>query len=444
MRSRFAVALVTFSLVVTVLPIYVEALDTETYTIVFDYSHGQRSSYVEAIDLELGAELTAMGYNVVWALGGLNSSILADAKALIIGSIYGEESIFRSSEILAISSWYNAGGKFMWVSYDSDYGGAQPQLDSTSLLLEAVGSHVYAEPSQVYDSISNCVEPYRVVATGTSMDPLVMEIGLGVDKVLMHGPNLLYGSNSATPAYGVNPVALETTTISNVYPILYYNESAEIWDTDFIAPLAHDDGDRGAFVCATIEVGLGVDSTSVLVVSGASPYGDYQPMFAYEYYGVELTGDKFVKQTIDFGIHASYDFDPPIISVSNTAMQATSDITVDATITDESDLLLVMLFYSDDGMSTVSNVTMVHQSGDLWQATIPWPGYNKTIQYMVTAEDEFGNLGVSSFENIDGIDTPSGLELNTIYIVIGGGAGVIIIIGIVYWSFRSRVKQSWE
>ncbi|MGY5875064.1 MAG: hypothetical protein RTU30_04915, partial [Candidatus Thorarchaeota archaeon] len=113
MRSKFVVALLIVTLIVTVLPVFVEAPDTETYTIVFDYSHGQRSSYVEDLDMELGANLIAMGYNVVWALGGLNSSILANAKALIIGSIYGDENYFRESEFLAISSWYNTGGKFM-------------------------------------------------------------------------------------------------------------------------------------------------------------------------------------------------------------------------------------------------------------------------------------------------------------------------------------------
>ncbi|MGY5852950.1 MAG: hypothetical protein RTU92_05225 [Candidatus Thorarchaeota archaeon] len=443
MRSKFVVPLLLLGLLLAVFPIFVEAPEPELYTIVIDYSHGQRSSYVEILDLELESNLTAMGYNVVWADAGLNSSILADAGALIIGSVYGAENYFRNSEIQAISSWYNTGGKFMWIAYDSDYGGAQPLLDNMTAILESVGSHVYAEPSQVSDPVSNCVEPYRIVATGTSMNPMVVETGLGVDKVLMHGPNLLYGSNSPTPAYGVNPVALETTTISNVYPILYYSENAEISDTDLIPPLAHDDGDVGAFVAATIEFGLGVDETGVLVVSGASPYGDYMPMYASEYYGVELNGDKFVKQTIDFCIQSSHDAIPPVISVSNTLMQVNSDITVNATIEDESEVILAILFYSDDGMATLSNTTMIYQSGDLWQATIPWPGYNKTIRYMVTAEDEYGNWGVSSIESITGVDVPTGFEPTSMYIVIGAGTGVIVILGIAYWTVRSRVKSSW-
>ncbi len=262
-----------------------------TGTIVIDYSHGQQSSYVADLDLLLEGNLTDMGYTVVWALGGINTSILTGANGLILGSPYGDDNGFTAAEFTAIDDWYGA-GKFLWVAYDSDYGGAQPLLDNCTEILEGVGSHVYAEPSQVNDAVSNCVEPYRVVATGTSGNIT------GVNKVLMHGPNLLYGCTGG--AYNDGPVALETETIDNVEVLLTYAATAQISDTDLIAPIAHDDGDSGAFAACTWEfVGGGV-----VVVSGASPYGDYQPMCADEYYGVTLQGMSFVTQVIDRGMNA--------------------------------------------------------------------------------------------------------------------------------------------
>ncbi|MGY5877224.1 MAG: hypothetical protein RTU30_15840 [Candidatus Thorarchaeota archaeon] len=262
-----------------------------TGTIVIDYSHGQYSSYVEDLDALFEGNLTDLGYTVVWALGGINSSVLSDADGLILGSIYGDDG-YTAAEFTAIDNWYKLGGKFLWVAYDSDYGGAQPSLDNNTYILESIGSHVYAEPSQVNDPISNCGgQAYRCVATGTSADIT------GVNAVLMHGPNLLYGATNA--AEDDVAVALETDPIEGVTVLLSYNVSSVISDTDLIAPFAHDDGDSGAFPAVTWEN----VTQGVVIVSGASPYGDYMPMTADEYYGVPLQGMSFVTQVIDKGMN---------------------------------------------------------------------------------------------------------------------------------------------
>ena len=61
----------------------------------------------------------------------------------------------------------------------------------------------------------------------------------------------------------------------------------------------------------TIEVAAGTDGTGVIVVSGASPYGDYQPMPSTEYYTVPLTGNLLVEQTFAFGMDfAMNPYDP--------------------------------------------------------------------------------------------------------------------------------------
>ncbi|MGQ4911678.1 MAG: hypothetical protein ACP6KW_05855 [Candidatus Thorarchaeota archaeon] len=274
-------------------------------TIVFDMGHGQyKDSVFTAQDTWLANNLTAMGFHVVFAWGGLNDTILADARGLVIGSIYGTSNGFTAAEVTAIGDWFDDGKKFLWVGADSDYGGNAYINDNASLILEEVGSHVYPEPISVSDAYSNCNASYRVVANGTSTDAFVADIVDGVDAVLMHGPTTLYGSTSATA--GADAVALENTTITNVYPVLYYGASATIGDSDLVPPLAHNDGDVGAFVAMTVEVTAGDD---VIIVSGASPYGDYMPMSADEYYDVPLSGN-IVKQAISWGMSYA---EPPII-----------------------------------------------------------------------------------------------------------------------------------
>ena len=56
----------------------------------------------------------------------------------------------------------------------------------------------------------------------------------------------------------------------------------------------------------TVEVMSGDDDSGVLVVAGASPYGDYQPMSTDEYYGVPLEGMALVSQTIDWGMKRAF------------------------------------------------------------------------------------------------------------------------------------------
>jgi hypothetical protein len=272
-------------------------------TIVFDMTHGQYSSYViDEEDTWLKNNLTAMGYKVIFAYGGLNASILADVDGLIIGGIYGEDKGFAQAEIDAVADWYNAGHKFLWVGSDSDYGDGQYIIDNATAILESVGSHVYPEPSQIADSESNCGgQAYRCVANVTDDNPLMSDILKGVDQILMHGPTFLYGSTTGLGG-PTDAVSLEDTTIEHVYPVLYYSPAATISDTDLLAPYTANDGDQGSFTAMSVELMAGDDDSGVLVVAGASPYGDYQPMSTDSYYGVDLSGMELCTQTIHWGM----------------------------------------------------------------------------------------------------------------------------------------------
>lgn len=253
---------------------------------------------MEEIDQMLASALTDMGYTVEFVYDGLNSENLADVDGLVISSIYGISNDYTDSEINAISSWFGV-GKFLWVAYDSDYAGYDYIRKNMTEILSAVGSHVYGEPTSIEDPISNIQASYRAVATHTA------EFIEDVDKVLMHGPTCLYGSTSAN--YDSDTVALETTSITDVHPILWYSESATIDDYDpSIPPYVHTDGSTGAFVAATYEEVHG----GVVVVSGASPYGDYMPMCVEKYYDVLLDGLSFVTQVIEHGMTLSQNQSP--------------------------------------------------------------------------------------------------------------------------------------
>jgi hypothetical protein len=135
---------------------------------------------------------------------------------------------------------------------------------------------------------------------------------------------MLYGSNSSTPGENVDPVALETVSIENVYPLLYYGGNATITDGDVTYPYAHTDGDVGEFVAATLEVAAGANETGVIIVSGASPYGDYRPMITHEYYGIPMNGEKLVVQGITVGLEKAL-YVPP---TTTTTTEPPADMTM--------------------------------------------------------------------------------------------------------------------
>ncbi len=277
--------------------------------ILIDYSHGQDDSVYgrEVFDPLFFANLSLLGYDVIIAYGGLNSSILEDVDGFLLGSIRGIMDGFTPEEISAVATWFKEGNRFLWVAYDSDYplpGGPFINGNST-LILEAVGSHVYGEHTHIWDNELNCGSEYRPIANVTSRNPFVADIVKGVDAVLMHGATCLYGSNSDTPDSTTNPVPLENTTIANVTPFLYYSPSAYIQDQDSILPIAHNDGDNGSLVACTIEVNAGLNKSGVLIVSGSAPYGSYCPMYADHYYNRTLSGHTMILQAIDFAMNYS-------------------------------------------------------------------------------------------------------------------------------------------
>jgi hypothetical protein len=250
----------------------------------------------------------------------LNDTILAGADALIFGSPYGpvsgisELSPANSPALLqTIWDWWNGttnykgGGKFLWMGSDSDYQGRDWISMNSSKILETVGSHIRYEPCEITDPFTNCGASYRPVANVTeSVDPDGAWITTGVTHgALIHGPTLLYGVNGTG-----HDVGLHNNTIPGVFNILYTNYTAEINESNPTIP-AHTvvQGQTalqyGNFVAMAGEKDIGYWGNSRIIATGASPYGDYQPMYTDEYYGVTLDGPTVVKRAILWGLNTT-------------------------------------------------------------------------------------------------------------------------------------------
>jgi len=275
--------------------------------IVIDLSHGQGPSTgnwtghkLEAVTANFEGNLTSVrGYKVVWAIGGINETVLSGAQFLFLGSVYGVK-IFTDAEVSAIRNWFNQGEKTIWVAADSDYGGASYIIDNANKILEALGSKIRAEPTAVQDPFANCAGAYRVRANVTNKaDPDVAGIVSGVNAskgVLFHGPTILCGYVNGSY------VDLETKKIKNVYWVMKTGASGTIVDSDAIMPYAHKNGQVGSFVIMAVEKYAGPMGDGKIIVTGENPYGGYQPMYTPSYYGYPLDGPTLVMNAVDWGV----------------------------------------------------------------------------------------------------------------------------------------------
>ncbi len=169
--------------------------------------------------------------------------------------------------------------------------------------METVGSALRFEPTSVEDPVSNAAASYRVVANVTeTVDPDGAQITSGITHgALFHGPTLMYGINGTGHA-----VALHNNSIPGVFNIMYTNSTGVIVDNNpLVPPLTVSDSQTGNFVMMAGEKDIGYFNNSRVIGSGASPYGDYEPMWQTLYYGTNMNGSTLVKQAILWGLEAT-------------------------------------------------------------------------------------------------------------------------------------------
>jgi len=259
--------------------------------VLFTLSHGEGDKLLASLE----GNLTNAGYTTARATKALDAATLSGVTVLVLGQMYGgaAQSI-TDAEITAIKDWFNTGGKGIWVAPDSDFGGTQYRIDACNKVLAAIGSKLRAEPTAVQDPVENALSAYRVVATVPNTETAVAEITSGVQKALFHGPTILYGVRDSTN------VALETTTLENVYWVMKTSTNGVIVDSDptVQGPIAHQNAQTGSFVVMAVEKFAGAAGNGKIIATGEAPYGGYQPIYSSSYYGVALQGPTLVLNAI--------------------------------------------------------------------------------------------------------------------------------------------------
>ncbi|MCK5625243.1 hypothetical protein KAI11_00140 [Candidatus Bathyarchaeota archaeon] len=141
--------------------------------------------------------------------------------------------------------------------------------------------------------------------------------------VLFHGPTILYGFDNGIA------VALETTTVSNVYWVMKSGASGILVDADptINPPLAHEVGQQGSFVVMAVEKYVSGHGNGKVIVSGENPYGGYQPMFSSEYKDIALDGADIVMNAVDWGLNIESASDKMISDRDSAISQLESTLT---------------------------------------------------------------------------------------------------------------------
>ncbi len=257
-----------------------------------DLSHGENDKYLSYIE-----------GNITWVkwkeiTSAITPDVLADVDVLIIGQ---PGTGFSPDEMTAIQNWLNQGNKILWVAGDSDYGSGPTVQQACNDLLDFIGAKLRLEYGAVYDDYNNAGAFYRVLTRvmpdnvpSLHTDVLTQNI---TKPILMHGPDAVIWVDENGNYH--NPV---NETFPGLIRIVWSYNTSYIGDNNPPAPLVYDPLDYGkgtgnhTFVMVAAEHYS--DNNVTIVVSGESPYGDYEPMYSWLYHNVSLDGPQFIKNMV--------------------------------------------------------------------------------------------------------------------------------------------------
>ncbi|MGB9729435.1 MAG: aminotransferase [Thermoprotei archaeon] len=258
--------------------------------------------YVVAVDLAHGESTKYLKYiqgNITWVewvniTTPITTDTLRNIDMLIIGQATQP---LTPDELNALKTWVNSGSKVLWVAGDSDYGPGVTYQDIANLILSSVGSVLRVDLCSVEDPVQNAKASYRVIGNVTPDSGAEAVAGGIKNGVLYHGPGILaYTLPNGTWA------PLEKSRPDNVYRIVWTSPNGKIVENNPPAAKAHKAGDSGKFVLLAAEVMKIGNKQSVIIASGESPYGDYEPTWAWVYYGILLDGPRFVTNMINWSL----------------------------------------------------------------------------------------------------------------------------------------------
>ncbi|GAB6135241.1 CGP-CTERM sorting domain-containing protein [Thermococcus prieurii] len=213
-------------------------------------------------------------------------------------------------EIKAIRKWLELGGKVLWVAGDSDYGnGAKTQQFVDSLLDQLNITNLRVDLCSVEDAVSNAGgKSYRVVAYD---DPwkdtpkrsiLVQNLKYG-GKILAHGPGVVAWVDKPDGSGAWHPLEPKVKP-DNAYVIIHSSNHSDITENSAPAGKAYSAGSTGQFpIVAAQIVNVGKDKKpDVIIVSGETPIGGYEPMWVSQYYGVKLDGPTVIANILEWSV----------------------------------------------------------------------------------------------------------------------------------------------
>lgn len=298
------------------------------YVVAVDLSHGESTKYLKYIQ-----------GNITWVewvniTTPITTDILKNVDMLIIGQA---TQVFTPDELNALKTWINSGNKVLWVAGDSDYGPGVTYQDIANAILSYVGSALRVDLCSVEDPVQNAKASYRVIGNVTP-DSGAEAVANGITKgVLYHGPGVLaYAFPNGTWA------PLEKFKPDNVYRIVWTSPNGKIVENNPPPAKAHKAGDTGKFVLLAAEVMKIGNKQSVVIASGESPYGDYEPTWSWIYYGIPLDGPKFVTNMINWSLGLATTVVTTVVKTTTVTSTTTITNTLTSTTTNISTTTVVV------------------------------------------------------------------------------------------------------
>lgn len=300
--------------------------------VLLDLSHGEASKgidlwYEHAHDFVKLTVLVPKGYTppeelaklvearaVSLVEGDLAAIDLSPYDVIVIGQ---PTSYLSEDELTALVKWLEGGRRALWCAADSDYPaqGSEEAQKACDMVFEAVGSHLRVDYVSIEDPIHNCYAGYRVVAL-ISPPPELAVLAYNAQRVLFHGPGAISVVLPDGTWVKANDPRAEKA-YPNIYPIAVTTKSGRVVEHRTSAGgrgldgRAYEVGEVGSFVLLAAER-LGDD---VIIASGETPYGGYEPMVAPSYKGVGLDGPQFVRNLLQWatGYYRETSYLAPIV-----------------------------------------------------------------------------------------------------------------------------------
>ena len=233
--------------------------------------------------------------SAVLVRGDLSTIDLSRYKVIILGQ---PPKPLTEAELAALKKWFETGGKVLWCAADSDYPaqGSEESQVACNDVAEYLGARIRLDYVSVEDSQHNAERGYRVIGV-VDPPPQLGFLGFMAHRVLFHGPGAIAvvlpdgrwvpATSPEVQKYYNNIYVVVRTTENGV--IVEHRTSADKKGRD---GKAHTAGDRGVFALMAMEF---MPSGSVLILSGETPYGGYEPGVAPVYYRVPLDGPRFFR-----------------------------------------------------------------------------------------------------------------------------------------------------